>query len=88
MRRGFYFKLALSNIRKNAQTYVPYLLTGIASVMMYYIICSLSKNEDFMNMKGGAQMNWILQTGTVVVGFFAFIFLFYTNSFLIKRMRL
>lgn len=87
MRKGFYFKLALSNIRKNAQTYVPYLLTGIASVMMYYIICSLSKNEDFMSMKGGAQMNWILQTGTVVVGFFAFIFLFYTNSFLIKRRK-
>lgn len=87
MRRGFYVKLAISNIRKNAQTYVPYLLTGVVSVMMFYIISSLAKNEDFRNMRGGAEMSWILYTGTYVVGFFACIFLFYTNSFLIKRRK-
>ncbi|WP_434309265.1 ABC transporter permease [Hominifimenecus sp. rT4P-3] len=87
MRRGFYVKLAISNIRKNAQTYVPYMLTGVVSVMMFYIISSLAKNEDFRNMRGGTEMSWILYTGTYVVGFFACIFLFYTNSFLIKRRK-
>ena len=38
----FYMKLALQNIKKNAQTYVPYILTCIGSVMMFDIILTAS----------------------------------------------
>lgn len=76
-----------TNIRKNAQTYVPYILTGIGTVMMFYIICTLSQNSGFNDMPGGVTVAWFMLMGCVVVGLFAAIFLFYTNSFLIKRRK-
>ena len=44
MRLGFYPKLALTGIAKNKKTYIPYILTGIGMVMMFYIVTFLSKN--------------------------------------------
>ena len=35
MRMGFYAKLAVNGIRKNARLYVPYLLTCAGMVMMF-----------------------------------------------------
>ena len=38
-------------------------------------------------MEGGAQMQVVLSLGTAVMGVFSVIFLFYTNSFLMKRRK-
>ena len=72
---------------KNAKTYVPYILTGIGTVMMFYIICTLAQNSGFNDMPGGVTIAWFMLMGCVVVGLFSVIFLFYTNSFLIKRRK-
>ncbi|MBS4539608.1 ABC transporter permease [Clostridium sp. D2Q-11] len=87
MNRFFYMKLAYINIKKNSQTYIPYILSCIGTVMMYYIMYALSANKDLDNISGGAQLKSILFLGSFVIGFFAVIFLFYTNSFLIKRRK-
>lgn len=84
MNNGFYSKLAVSNIKKNGQTYIPYLITCIFTVAMYYIMHSLSINEGLRTMRGGDAMMSILEFGRWVIGIFAVIFLFYTNSFLMK----
>ncbi|WP_242830998.1 hypothetical protein [Desulfosporosinus meridiei] len=39
---------------KNAQTYLPYILTCIGTVMMYYIMIFLSENEGLGKMAGGS----------------------------------
>ena len=87
MTRFAYSRLAAENIRKNSQTYLPYILTSIASVMMFYIIHALSENTGLGKMGGGPTVNSILSFGYVIVGFFSVIFLLYTNSFLIKRRK-
>ena len=87
MKSGFYFKLAASNIRKNARTYVPYVLTCVLTVMMFYIIKSLSLNPGLSEMWGGEEMGIILNLGVWVIAIFSAIFLFYTNSFLIKNRK-
>jgi putative ABC transport system permease protein len=88
MNRSFYFKLALTNIKKNGKFYFPYLLTCIGTVMMFYIMCFLSTNEGISTMRSGGQyLQTIMFFGTIVIGLFAGIFLFYTNSFLIKRRK-
>ncbi len=87
MRKGIYVRLAADNIRKNAQTYVPYILTCILTTAMLYIICSLSLNEGLEHMSGSAALQSILSLGVWVTRIFGFVFLFYTNSFLIKRRR-
>ena len=87
MNRFFYFKLAVTNIKKNAKTYVPYIITSILTICMFYIICSLSKNPDLTKATGTGTMSEVLFLGTIVCGIFAVIFLFYTNSFLMKRRK-
>ncbi len=87
MKKGFYAKLALTGIRKNRQTYVPYILTCIGMVMMFYIVSALSQNETLASMKGGDSLQLMLSFGVGVMGIFSLIFLFYTNSFLIRRRK-
>ncbi|MEG0692762.1 MAG: ABC transporter permease, partial [Oscillospiraceae bacterium] len=87
MNRGFYTKLAFTNIKKNSKTYIPYILTCICTIMMFYMVRTLAMNEGLMNMTGGQQLSIILELGSFVVGIFSLIFLFYTNSFLIKRRK-
>lgn len=87
MRKMFYLKLAVSGMYKNRKTYLPYLLTCIGMVMMYYIIGFLTVSASVGTMKGGSEMQMILGFGCGVIGVFALIFLFYTNSFLIRRRK-
>ena len=87
MGRFYYWKLAADNIRKNAQVYLPYILTSIATVMMYYLIHALSGNTGLGKMSGGSTVQSMLSFGNIVVGLFSTIFLLYTNSFLIKRRK-
>lgn len=87
MKTGLYPILAWNGIHKNHRIYFPYLLTCIGMVMMYYIIAFLSNSESLRTMKGGDSMQLILKFGCWVIAVFAAIFLFYTNSFLIRRRK-
>lgn len=88
MRKNYYFRLAADNIKKNPRMYIPYLITSILTTAMLYIIHSLSVNPDLAELKKGARsMPIILKFGSIVTMVFAFIFLFYTNSFIVKRRR-
>lgn len=88
MKTFFYPRLALTNIKKNGKVYIPYLLTSAFTVMMFYLIYSLSVNSGVLKMDAGAQtMSMILGLGVYVVIIFSVIFLFYINSFIIKRRK-
>lgn len=87
MKIGFYFKLALTGITKNKKMYYPYILTCICMVMMFYIINFLAMSGEFREIPGGEAMQSMLGLGCGVIGFFALIFLYYTNSFLIRRRK-
>lgn len=87
MKKGIYSRLALTGIKKNKKLYIPYILTCIGMVMMFYIITFLSSSNMMMNYPGGETMRGILGFGVYVIGFFAVIFLFYTNSFLVRRRK-
>lgn len=87
MNKGMYTKLAITNIKNNRQFYFPYLLTGIITVAMFYIMCALESNPGIQSMPGAKDLGLILRLGIGVIGIFAVIFLFYTNSFIIKRRK-
>ena len=87
MNKGIYTKLAITNIKNNRQFYFPYLLTGIITVAMFYIMCALESNPGIQSMPGAKDLGLILRLGIGVIGIFAVIFLFYTNSFIIKRRK-
>ena len=87
MRRGFFARLAAGNIKKNGNTYFPYILTCTSTVMLYYIVKSLSLNPGLEEMAGDQTLISLMEMGTRIIGLFALIFLFYTNSFLLKRRK-
>ena len=83
MNNFIYEKLAVTNLKNNRKTYVPYIFTGVLTVMMFYIIDALSKGKGITQNT----LKICLQYATGVIIVFAVIFLFYTNSFLIKRRK-
>lgn len=85
MSRAFYLNLAVDNLKKNARTIIPYILTSVLTTMMLYMVVSLANNPHLNEIVGGASIKQLLGFGTVIIEIFAFIFLFYTHSFLIKR---
>ena len=82
-----YPKLALSGFAKNGRFYLPYLLTCAGMVMMCYIVRYLVDLPTLETVRGGAVVKSSLGMGTVIIGLFALIFLFYTNSFLMRRRK-
>ena len=84
---GLYTRLAATGIKKNGKSYIPYILTASLMISIFYIIMFLSENPILKQMVGGTGMMMILSMGTVVMGIFSMIFLYYTNSFLIKRRK-
>ena len=46
MNSSIYSRLAVTNLKNNRKTYVPYILTAALTVMMYYIIDALSRNDS------------------------------------------
>lgn len=82
-----YSRLAAGGIRRNAKLYAPYILTCSLMSMMFYIVCFLSENPFIDGMRGGSTLRIMLGMGVVIMGVFAAIFLFYTNSFLVKRRK-
>ena len=87
MSKGFYSKLAWNGIRKNKKFYTPYILTCIGMIMMYYIVSFLSVSPQVTNMSGGDTIQVMLSLGCGVISVFSILFLFYTNSFLMRRRK-
>ena len=87
MKTGFYPRLAAGSIRKNKRMFLPYILSCVGMVMMFYIIMFLAVSEAISQLSGAETIRGIFALGSWVIGIFAGIFLFYTNSFLIRRRK-
>ena len=87
MKGGFYIRLAKDGIMKNRKLYFPYILTCICMIMMFYIIYYLGFSADFTSVRGGDMLQSFLMLGVFVIAIFSLIFLYYTNSFLIRRRK-
>ncbi len=88
MRKRFFPQLAITNIGKNSRFYFPYLLTCIGTAAMFYMMCFIAHDKGLDSMQGADSLKSMLSFGTAVIGIFAAIFLFYTNSFLMKRRQM
>ena len=87
---SFYPKLAARSIKNNRQFYLPYILTVIGTCAAMYILYALNFDPGFDQLGAGttngqAYVQFFMQLGIVMVSLFCFIFLVYTNSFLMKR---
>lgn len=85
MRIHVYPKLAWEGIRKNKRLYVPYIAMGALMVMMFYLLRFLQDSPVIGVMRGAVTLSTVLSMGYAVIAIFSIIFLFYTNSFLIRQ---
>ncbi len=82
MNKSFYTSLALSNIRKNSLTYIPYIIVNIGLIILMYNAFSLT-----LEMDQESNTRMFLTLSYVITGIFSIIFIIYANSFLIKRRK-
>lgn len=74
-------------MKKNGKFYLPYMITCIITVAMFYIMGSIVTDPGIKKIPHAETLMSILDLGTIVIGIFSVIFLFYTNSFLMKRRK-
>lgn len=82
-----YFKLAKTNLSNNKPFYIPYIISSIITVAMLYMMSFLSDNKGLNKIMGADSLASIFRFGVGIIVIFSYIFLFYTNSFIIKRRK-
>lgn len=82
-----YFKLAKTNLSNNKPFYIPYIISSIITVAMLYMMSFLSDNKGLNKIMGADSLAIIFRLGVGIIVIFSYIFLFYTNSFIIKRRK-
>jgi putative ABC transport system permease protein len=87
MSKLFYARLAAVNIRKNSKIYLPYILSSIFTVAMFYMMLYLTIGKGLLQIPHGDELKLIMTLGSIVIGIFAAVILLYTNSFLMKRRK-
>ena len=87
MNNLLYARLAKTNLSKNRQNILPYLLSCIGTVVMFFIMDTLAQGSGFDSMIGKDTILTVMGMGTYIIGLFAVIFLIYSNSFLAKSRK-
>lgn len=85
MFNNIYSKMGISNIKKNKEAFLPFIICSSVAVMMFYMMVSISSNVSEELYVGANTMSKVLSLGIVVIGLFSAIILFYTNGFLVKK---
>ena len=87
MGKHLFPQLAAQGIIANRRFYFPYLLTIIGTVAGFYNICAMATDPGMRQLRGTEYVTMFSSVGMVITAFFALIFIFYTNSFLMKRRK-
>lgn len=80
-------KLAFTAVIKNGSVYFPYMAAGIFSVFTFFVFSSILYNDIISQLPHSIYAWVLLMVGRVLLGCILLPFLFYTNSFLIKKRK-
>ena len=87
MSSKLYPRLAAVNIGKNKKLYIPYILSSVITIAMFYIMGSVDDNGGLKEMRGAEYLESMTLIGVIVIAVFSCIFLIYTNSYIIKQRK-
>ena len=82
-----YSRLAFTNIKNNKTLYMPYIISGMVMIAMFYVMMFLNNSKGLGKVPGAEILGDIMGLGCGIIAIFSYIFLFYTNSFIIKRRK-
>lgn len=84
---GLLPRMAVSNIRKNTTTYLPYIGISTFAMFTYFVFDLILKNDIMYTLPKGGYTLMLVYIGFGLLGIIMVPFLYYTNSFLIKRRK-
>lgn len=80
--------LAWGNLKNNRRDYLPFLGAAALIVCLFFTVCNLSLIPDFgRHIPGGWNLQALMVVGTLLLPVVCGPFLWYINSFLMKRRR-
>lgn len=82
MNSKLYMNLARNNLKTNKNIYLPYMFITVFFVMMFYQMQFLATYDWSNSLSGIAPL---MGFAAIIIAIFSFIFMFYTNSFLMKQ---
>lgn len=80
-------KMAVNNIRKNGTTYFPFIAVSIFAVFTYFVFDLILNNDVMLTIPKANYALLLIRIGFSLLGIIMIPFLYYTNSFLIKRRK-
>lgn len=80
-------RLAITGIRKNIGAYLPYIFATAFAVAVFFVFSAIAANPIIQSMPHSSYLLLLMQIGKVLLGLILIPFLFYTNSFLMKRRK-
>ena len=65
---NIYVRLAKTNIQNNRQLYLPYIISGIVTVMMFYLMMFINNNPGLKSIPGSANLKTIMALTNLMIG--------------------
>ena len=86
-KKGLIPRMALQSIKKNSATYLPYMGICIFAVFTYFVFDLILNNNVMETIPRAGYALMLMSIGFWLLGVIMVPFLYYTNSFLIKRRK-
>ncbi len=80
-------RMAAANIRKNGSTYFPYIGVSIFTMFTYFVFDLIVNNDLMSKLPRASYATVFVEIGFFLLSIIMVPFLYYTNSFLIKRRK-
>ncbi|WP_080847859.1 FtsX-like permease family protein [Cytobacillus gottheilii] len=87
MNKKLYGKLALTNLKKNSLMLLPYIITCMVTIALFYTMNSLVNDTALKNIPGGNFTIDVMKFGSLLFTILSLFFLLYANSFIFKRRK-
>lgn len=82
-----FIRLAFVNMKKNIRTFLPYFLACSLAIAVFFVLHAVSVQPELPDLSGGKSLTTILTLTVYIAALFSLVFIFYTNSFLIKQRK-
>ncbi|MDR1620058.1 MAG: ABC transporter permease [Clostridiales bacterium] len=84
---SLYFRLALANVKRSREIYIPYFLAVMIMTAVYFLTLAMLFSPGLAHMPNGETTRAVFTMCIVLITLFCFFFMLYINAFLTKRRK-
>lgn len=87
MAKGLSFKFATNYLFRSKKLYLPYFVASTFTVALFFIMNTIIFSDSIKQVPAGENLQAVFYIGLYTVAAFVIIFMFYLNSYLIKKRK-